>query len=538
MNFIKKFPLHPIILAPYPVLALAANNISWTQRLDFYWALGITFLAMLIILLSLWFLLKDIQKAAGITSLFIILFFTYGHVYNLVAKSHKPTLWLTILWIVLLICGASWIRSQQKGMDKFTLILNQTSIFLLLFPLITLGVDHLKDSTPETQTDRKFIIPTGGDQLTVEASTSLPDIYYIVLDAYARSDILAEIYGYDNQPTLDFLREQGFYIAEESFANYHHTALSLSTTLNMTYIKDLLTEEGTQSYDYRRIIDHIHENVVFNLTSQLGYQLVVYDAGYLVTNIYQADHYIRPQRDALASSPQTQNLKKREYLSYFETKYLETTALRPLLPFIAKNLPEDPRYENRRHYTLSTFSQLPMFAGEDGPHFIFAYVLAPHPPFVFDADGDPVYNWRPYTVSDGSHWVGGIGTRDEYIQGYREQIQYINTLLVEAVEEILEKSETPPIIVIQADHGPGAYFEWNSIKLTNTRERMGILNAIYIPDSNYDWLYPSISSINTFRGIFSNLFGASFELTEDRAYFSKWGRPFEFTEVTEQVREP
>jgi hypothetical protein len=538
MNLLKKFPLHPMILAPYPVLALAANNISWTPRLDFYWALGTTLLAMLIMLLGLWFLLKNIQKAAGITSLFIVLFFTYGHVYNLVGKGHNPTLWLTILWMILLMCGVSWIRSQQEGMNKFTLILNQTSIFLLLFPLITMGVDHLRDSTQETQTERKFIIPTGGEQLTVEPSTSLPDIYYIVLDAYARSDILAEIYGYDNQPTLDFLREQGFYIAEESFSNYHHTALSLSTTLNMTYIKDLLTEEGVQSYDYGWIIDHVHENVVFKLTSQLGYQLVVYDAGYLVTHIYQADHYIRPQRDESASSPQTQNFKKREPLSFFETKYLEITALRPLLPFIAKNLPEDTRYENRRRYILSTFSQLPIFAGEDGPYFIFAYVLAPHPPFVFDADGDPVNNWRPYTVSDGSHWVGGIGTRDEYIQGYREQIQYINTLLVEAVEEILEKSETPPIIIIQADHGPGAYFEWNYVELSNKRERMGILNAIYLPDRNYDWLYPSISSINTFRGIFSNHFGASFELTKDRAYFSKWGRPLEFTEVTGQVREP
>jgi hypothetical protein len=179
-----------------------------------------------------------------------------------------------------------------------------------------------------------------------------------------------------------------------------------------------------------------------------------------------------------------------------------------------------------------------MFAEEKGAYFIFAYILAPHPPFVFDAEGNRLSNWRTYTVSDGSHWVGGIGTREEYIRGYREQINYVNTLLVQAIEEILNRSETPPIIIIQGDHGPGAYFEWDSIKLTNLQERMAILNAIYLPDGHYEWLYPSISSINTFRGIFSSYFGASLELTEDRAYISKWGRPLDFEDITDQINAP
>jgi hypothetical protein len=538
MKFLKKIPFHPIIFAPYPVLALAANNISWVHKLDFYWALGITVLAMLLILLILWLLSKNIHTAAAITSLFIFLFFTYGHVYNLVAKGHNPTVWLTTLWILLLVGGARWIRSQQDVIGKFTLILNQICMLLLLFPLITLGVDHLRDQAGQSPSEQEFIIPTGGESLSVDPSSPLPDIYYIILDGYARADTLADVYDYDNQPTLDYLKQRGFYIAEEGYANYHHTALSLSTTLNMTYIKELLTEEGIQSYRYRRIIDHIHENVVFELTSQLGYQLAVFDAGYTVTEIFNADHYIRPEVDTSTPTSQYQSVKKPDHLGLFETRYLETSALRPLLPIIGKYLSEDSRYEDHRQHVLSTFSHLPMFAEEEGAYFVFAYILAPHPPFVFDADGDPVSNWRLYTVSDGSHWVGDIGTRSEYIQGYRDQIQYVNTLLVEAIDEILDKSETPPIIIIQADHGPGAYFEWDSIKLTNLQERMGILNAIYIPDGHYEWLYPSISSINTFRGIFSHYFGADFELIEDRAYISKWGRPFEFEDITDQIQAP
>ena len=33
-----------------------------------------------------------------------------------------------------------------------------------------------------------------------------PDIYYIILDAYGRADVLEEMFGYDNTPFLQFAR--------------------------------------------------------------------------------------------------------------------------------------------------------------------------------------------------------------------------------------------------------------------------------------------------------------------------------------------
>jgi hypothetical protein len=336
---------------------------------------------------------------------------------------------------------------------------------------------------------------------------------------------------------MDYLSNQGFYIAEESVANYHHTVVSLSTTLNMTYIKDLLTAKGVASYDYWMIVDHVHQNEVFELASQAGYELVVFDSGQAITGIPHADHYLRPDLSFAQQSTTSNNQKEQPKLGLFEDKLLETTALRPLLPIIFKNFAEDSRYEKQRQSILNTFTNLSSFAQEEGSYFVFAYVISPHPPFVFDADGEPISQWRPYAVSDGSHWVGGIGTRDEYISGYRDQIHFINSLLIKAIEDILRNSENPPIIIIQGDHGPGAYFEWQSLKQTNLRERMSILNALYLPGGDEGWLYPSITPVNTFPVIFNRYFGGEFTLSEDRAYFSKWGRPFEFTEVTDLVRE-
>jgi len=48
----------------------------------------------------------------------------------------------------------------------------------------------------------------------------LPDIYYIVLDAYSRKDKLQVICGHDNSEFELYLRSKGFYICQKSNSNY------------------------------------------------------------------------------------------------------------------------------------------------------------------------------------------------------------------------------------------------------------------------------------------------------------------------------
>jgi len=86
-------------------------------------------------------------------------------------------------------------------------------------------------------------------------------------------------------------------------------------------------------------------------------------------------------------------------------------------------------------------------------------------------------------------------------------------------DEILARSEVPPIIVLQADHGPS--------------EEMGIFNAFYFPEDGRSYLYPSITPVNTFRLIFDFYFGTNLGLLEDRSYFSNYGHPYEFIRVTD-----
>ena len=146
-----------------------------------------------------------------------------------------------------------------------------------------------------------------------------------------------------------------------------------------------------------------------------------------------------------------------------------------------------------------------------GPKFVFIHIIQPHPPFVFDAEGDWV-DPAPFMNEN------GVYTSESYPRGYRDHAAFIEGQIEIAVRTILEGSATPPVIVIQGDHAP--WMQTGSGKFM-------VLNAYYLPGHN-DLLYPRISPVNTFRLIFDTYLGASYELLPDRSYYSPIPNIYEF----------
>ena len=99
------------------------------------------------------------------------------------------------------------------------------------------------------------------------------------------------------------------------------------------------------------------------------------------------------------------------------------------------------------------------------------------------------------------------------------------------VSKIIVYSVISPNIVLQSDHDPGLMVNWDDAIKMNRFKRMSIPNAILISGSDGDQISPSINSVNTFRLIFNDQFGADFELLGDKSYFSSWRRPLEFVEA-------
>jgi len=147
-----------------------------------------------------------------------------------------------------------------------------------------------------------------------------------------------------------------------------------------------------------------------------------------------------------------------------------------------------------------------------GPKFVFAHIVSPHPPYIFDAQGN--FN----DVGFGEHDEKNLKP-EEMSALYRGQVEFIDAQILEVVRVILEESKVPPIIIIQGDHGP----------LVKDRFiRAPILNAYYLPNGSAH-LYPSISPVNSFRVVLNDYFGQNLPMLEDLSrYSADYRDPFDY----------
>ena len=350
-----------------------------------------------------------------------------------------------------------------------------------------------------------------------------PDIYYIILDGYGRQDILEEIYQHDNSGFIEFLKVRGFFVAEQATSNYVQTPLSLSSSLNFDFINFSTEYSGPGSINRLPLFDLILESRVSTMLENAGYRMVATSSGYPFTEIHNADEYLSPYLNSI---------------NELERFYLSTTALDIMISsnsstseLLRHYLPL-PGYEASRQRIVFALDQLQRIPKINGPKFVFVHIVGPHPPFVLDHQGNPVEPDRPYVPGDGEALGGDSG---EYQRQYIEQLTYINEKMELAIDAILENSPTPPIILIQGDHGPGSLLARDSLEKTCLRERTSILSAYYFPGGRTQALYASISPINSFRILFNTYFGTRLQLKADRIFFSPQSWPYDFTDITAQI---
>ena len=129
--------------------------------------------------------------------------------------------------------------------------------------------------------ERKIEIQyTEVDQAHVPSGTEPPDIYYIIVDGYAREDVLMELYDYDNSEFIDFLEHEGFYVAEKSRSNYNQTDLSLSSSLNMTYLDFIPETRGADARNRTPLAELLKENQVIDFLRLQSYEVITFNTGY------------------------------------------------------------------------------------------------------------------------------------------------------------------------------------------------------------------------------------------------------------------
>ncbi len=186
----------------------------------------------------------------------------------------------------------------------------------------------------------------------------------------------------------------------------------------------------------------------------------------------------------------------------------------------------------RLSYLLDELPSARASVAENIPVFVLAHLLAPHPPFVFDQSGGDVSTPFAFSYGDGDHWYSVHG-RDprQYQRLYRDQAIYTMNKLGDTISEILQNSPRPPVIILQAGHGPGSLLTWEEPRQSNIWERQAIYNAFYFPQDMRPQIGPDITPVNSFRVVFNTILDTDLPLLSNQFWFARWSRPYDFVPV-------
>lgn len=480
-------PIFPFLLAIYPIIALRNFNIEYVNFSSILRSLSVSLLVLMLGYVILRLVLKDWYKAGLISALGLILFFSYGHIYLFFEERWSELFrhrHLLSLFGVIFIFGSWWVLKKAKDFIKPTRFLNVVSLTLILLSFWQSAAHNYATYRVSVDAERnnEMLIQAGLN----EQPQNLPDIYYIILDGYTRSDVLIEDYEYDNSEFIEELSSLGFYVAECSQSNYPSTIYSLTSALNLNYLQDI--------YEDIKLLPPWKSSIVNQTLEILGYTIIRFENS--VEGHFDLEEDILLSRKPLV----LENVSLFGGLNEFEMMLMESSLFQLLVTspellrgFLGTKIADSGSYEHylQTHFILDELRKLP---DRNGPKFVFAHLLVPHSPYIFTSDGE--YKYR------NDENVGYLG--------YRTNVEFLDNHIPSVLQTIIESSEIPPIIILQGDHGPTGAL--------SPASRMKILNAYYISEAAQESLYSTITPVNSFRIIFNHYFGSEYELLEDKGY--------------------
>lgn len=510
-NFLYRVPFYPPLLGFYPVLYLwAANYFQMSVSVIIRPLLLSTCLTWITWLLCE-IIFRDLRKASIAAVFPLALFFFYGHIYELITEWTIFGIWvsrpLTIfgLWGLLFGIAIICLLQTPSRLYNLTWILNLAGSFLLL---MLMGQFVFFSLTRHVTEKSNSILPQASQsQVALQTiNEDTPDLYYILLDGYGREDLLRQNIELDNHEFIAQLEQLGFVVPPCSQSNYNSTILAVASTFNMNYLDQLgFSDTGSAA---RRDGDEItipsleiiiQNNPVMQQFQAMGYHVITMREPFSFLNFPNSDIIYDNQIGIQAKAGSGK----------FEHLFARTTLLQIIIqevtqkPEMLRNLPTwitefiDPGYAQSQKYQLDLYqlNQLDQITYVPGKKFFYAHLLTTHPDFTFTLTGER----RPFAL--------------ETKQAYAEQIIYTNQRILKVIKTILTQSKTPPIIILQGDHGYGGY-EGRGV------EQFKILNAYYLPQTGKDKLYPEITPVNTFRLIFSEYFGMDYSFLPDQSIWN------------------
>lgn len=499
MNISSSSTIHPFAFAIFPIIFLFTFNINQLSFQDIFFPLVIVFGLTFLIWISISLIIGNKVKSAFIVTIGLILFFTYGHIHNLLLDAQIASLeierhrYLLIPFLILFIGGAIYFFKSSRKFDNLTKIVNTISIVIVVISLVNVGSFVFEQNSTDSLGETSGIHITDNEQF--------PDIYHIILDGYAGYNILEKYYDFKNDEFIKFLKTNDFIVPQNSKSNYAVTFLSVTSVLNMDYLNDFVEPLGKESKNQHPVYELTKNNHVMNILKNNGYKIIVIGSTVdFASEFNSADISLCGDR------------------SYTNTEFtinlVKTSILKPIYSIL---------FESSRDKILCSLDTLPqLHEKNDGPIFVFSHILLPHPPFQFGPNGESI---DPNVIEINDDWNNK--------EGYINQVKFANKKISEFISTI--KSENPnSIILIHGDHGTGSVNDFSS-EDADIRQRMQIFNAYSFPNSPSILPYDGISLVNSYRIVFNSFFNGNYTLLEDKSFFSTHDFPYDLIDVTSKL---
>ena len=525
---------HPFLIAFFPIIAVYSVNIGLIQLEQFIFPTLIIVGGAFLFFLCLKYVLKNAKKAALIVTLAFIIFFSFGHVYNMLNQVSIGDIDLGSNRILLPIfvisfgIGSFLIVRTKRTLDNATSIVNTISVVFITVIIAMVGIEAF--GCDECLIQQTYSLGIFSNQImdstlyfeehsfSVSESDSLPNVYYIILDGYPRNDVLKKHLDFDNNEFINFLKQREFYVAENSYSNYSLSSTSIPATMNMNYINFLADELGEDSRSYDPLLGkdfglYADNQVIKNFKSM----------GYKVAKIGSVPMYLHeiPLADLSLCY---------KSIHLMDNRLFDTVARTSMIGYFIERWSEDMQ----RQIILSAFEELPKISSYyEEPVFAWSHIMIPHFPLIFGADGEPVTPGESLLVMNNPHLFEGTDSSWNIKQQFLQQLQFANKKSIKLIDKILE-NEKQSIIIIQSDHGSAFDVDLDDPTDDDVHQRLSNINAIYFPDEKpREILMNDQTNVNTFRIVFNSYFGSDYDILEDKIYWNlSFKKPFWFKDVT------
>jgi hypothetical protein len=511
---LRPFPIWALLLGAYPVLFLFAENIAEVQLRDVIPPLGRGLIVAALVLLVAGLLLRDLRRGALVSGALLLAWYGYGHVAELLATLAPPRELLLLGWgLFLLVALLAALFLRERALARLTSALDVVVSILVLLALVQVVPVEVSRTVSAAEVPSR----AGADRPAPAPGSR--DVWYFIFDRYGSESSLQALGGFGNE-LPDWLASKGFQVARHAHANYGRTAMSLAATLNLAFLDDIVAQQGPVSKDMDPVNERLQDHWVGRFLQGKGYRYV-----------HLASWFGATKTNRIADENPTLDTA-----TDFDA-ILEQTTFGPTLTSL-RNLPDLPQHHVlHRSAALFDLRELERIREEAGPKFVFAHILLPHEPYVFDEFGNyPTKEERAARGPDDS---------------YRRQMLFTNDHIRSFVEELLAVPEAQqPIIIITADEGPypDAYaanqagYDWGTATADELEIKYGILTAFYLPgETRPDAIepYDTMTSINTFPVALSHYWDGDWTLLPDRSWTSSgWYRPYDLTDVTDRLPPP